>query len=586
MRARWAPCLNTVPETTKYTGCTEKRTVYDANCGTTRWENCCITTVPIGYNDSARGFHSEILAYSPANSRPFLSFMSSTIQRPVALIILDGWGVSAAKDGNAVALAHTPYYDEICSRYPRTNLAAAGESVGLAYGAPATAESGHLNIGAGRVVQTDVARIAQALKNGEFARNPVLQSAMAHAAVAAKPVHLIGMLSDGGVHSAPENLYALLRMAKQEGVRDVFIHGILDGRDVPTRSADIYVEALEIKMADIGIGQIATLCGRFFAMDSLENWERTARAYTMLVHAEGERAADPLTAIRNSFLRGIADEFIAPIVIERDTGTPVATIANGDVVIFFNHRADTMRQLARSLAVPEIGSSSAKPSVEAICLTEYDQSFNLPVAFAPETEGNSLGQVLADRKIANYRIAGIDRYPHVTDFFNAGANSSPFECYLQVDRQRAHDRVSEPELESFKVADRALQFLSSDEPSIFVVNFSAAAMAAETGNLEQTIEAIQYVDTCLGGVVERIREAGGVSIVTASHGGCEEMFDAAGEPNRFTTMNAVPFHVIDDAAPELRLRNDGALCDVAPTMLGILGVEKPLEMTGTDLRAT
>ena len=512
--------------------------------------------------------------------------MNTAIQRPLALIILDGWGFSADTDGNAVALAHTPNYDEICARYPRTFLAASGESVGLAYGARATAESGHLNIGSGRVVQTDLARIAQAVKSGEFARNTVLQPAMAHAAASGKPVHLVGMLSDGGIHAAPESLYALLRMAKHEGVRDVFIHGILDGRDVPPRTADIYVEALEIKMADIGVGRIATLCGRFFAMDSGENWERTARAYTMLVHAEGERAADPRTAVRNSFLRGIADEFIAPIVIERDTGVPMATIGSGDVVVFFNHRADTMRQLARSLAVPEIGSSSAKPAVEAICMTEYDHSFHLPVAFPPESEGNVLGQVLAERKIANYRIAGPDRFPHVTDFFNAGVNSSPFECDQQIELQGTHDRDTEPEMESFKVADRALQFLASEEPSVFVVNFSAAAMAAETGNLEQTIEAVQYVDTCLGGIVEKVREAGGVSIVTASHGACEAMYDEAGQPNRFTSTNSVPFHLIDDAAPEQRLRYDGALCDVAPTLLSILGVEKPLEMTGTDLRTT
>src|SRR5687768_3899939 len=299
--------------------------------------------------------------------------MNSKIQRPLALIVLDGWGFSADVDGNAVALAHTPNYDEICMRYPRTQLAASGESVGLAFGAPGNAEAGHLNMGSGRVVQTDIARIAQAVRSGDFERNNVLQPAMAHAAAAGKPVHLIGLLSDGGVHSSPENLYALLRMAKREGVKDVFVHGILDGRDVPPRTADVYVEALEIKMADIGIGKIATLCGRFFAMDSSENWERTARAYTMLVHAEGERAFDARIAVRNSFLRGIADEFIAPIVVEKDTDVPVATVRDGDVVVFFSHRADTMRQLARSLAVPDPGAASSKPKIEAICLTEYDR---------------------------------------------------------------------------------------------------------------------------------------------------------------------------------------------------------------------
>ena len=512
--------------------------------------------------------------------------MNTENKRPVALIILDGWGISDETNGNAIALAHTPYYDEICSKYPRTRLSASGEQIGLAFGSPGSAEAGHLNIGAGRIVETDIARIAKAIRSGEFEKNPVLQPAMARAAAAGKPVHLIGLLSDGGVHSSPENLYALLRMAKREGVRDVFVHGILDGRDVPPRTADIYVEALEIKMADIGVGRIATLCGRFFAMDSGENWERTARAFTMLVHAEGERAVDARTAVRNSFLRGIADEFIAPIVMEKHTATPVGTVDDGDVVIFFNHRSDTMRQLARSLAVPEVGLSASKPAIEAICLTEYDHNFDLPVAFKSETEGSVLGQVLAGHRIANYRIAGTDRFTHVTSFLNGGADPSIYECGAQVELPAGHHRDYEPELESFKVADRVLQHMKSKEPGFFIVNFSASAIAAETGNLERTIEAIQYVDTCLGGVIEKVREAGGTSIVTASHGSCEQMLDAAGQPNRFTSSNPVPLHIVGDDAGNVRLRGDGSLSDVAPTILGILGVEKPGNMTGTDLRMT
>ncbi|MEO6333687.1 MAG: 2,3-bisphosphoglycerate-independent phosphoglycerate mutase [Pyrinomonadaceae bacterium] len=510
--------------------------------------------------------------------------MNTQNTRPVALIILDGWGISDSTDGNAVALAHTPHYDEICSRYPRTQLSASGEHVGLAAGAPGSAAAGHLNMGAGRVVQTDIARIAKAIRSGDFEQNSVLRPAMVRAASLGMPVHLIGLLSDGGVHSSLENLYALLRMAKREGVREVFVHGILDGRDVPPRTADIYIEALEIKMADIGIGKIATLCGRFFGMDSGENWERTARAFTMLAHAEGERAFDARTAVRNSFLRGIADEFIAPIVLEMDPGVPVATIKEDAVVIFFNHRSDTMRQLARSLAIPEIGSSSAKPSIDAICLTEYDHNFNLPVAFRPETEGCVLGQVLAGSRIANYRVAGTDRFPHVTSFFNGGSDPSIYECGAHVELPVGHRRDSEPEMESFKIADRVLQHISPHEPSLFVINLSASAIAAETGSMERTIEAIQYVDTCLGGIVEKFNDAGGICIVTSSYGSCEEMLDAAGKANRFTTSNAVPLHIVDENLINSRLRNDGSLCDVAPTLLGILGLEKPGSMTGNDLR--
>lgn len=500
---------------------------------------------------------------------------------PLALIILDGWGVSSRTDGNALALAHTPYYDEICAKYPCVELSAAGESVGLASGSPGSAEAGHLNLGAGRVVQTDSSRIARAIRDGEFDHNPVLGPAMSRAASSDKPVHLIGMLSDGGAHSSPDSLYALLRMAKRAGVRDVFVHGILDGRDVPTRTADIYVEALEIKMADIGLGRIATLCGRFFAMDSGENWERTARAFTMLVHAEGERALDSRTAIHNSFLRGLADEFIAPIVLESEPGVPVATVKDGDTVIFFNHRAETMRQLARSLAVPDVGLHSAKPTLDAICLTEYDHSFGLPVAFPPEATGNVLGEVLAQHRIANYRIAGSDRFPHVTNFFNGGTDVSLYECDLHVEHPASAHRDTEPEAESFKVADQAVRSLKG-EPSVLVVNLSASAIAAETGNLDLTREAVQYVDTCLGGIVESVRAIGGVTLITASHGGCEEMLDEAGQPNRFNTRNSVPFHVVSDSS-DVKLRDGGSLCDVAPTMLGLLGVAKPAEMTGEDL---
>ncbi|MGE3467183.1 MAG: 2,3-bisphosphoglycerate-independent phosphoglycerate mutase, partial [Pyrinomonadaceae bacterium] len=300
--------------------------------------------------------------------------------RPVALVILDGWGYAPRTEGNAIAIANTPYYDEICSKYPMTTLSASGTAVGQAEDHPGNAEVGHLNLGTGRVAQTELSKIRSAVASGEFAENPVLTRALTKAKTDGSPVHLIGMLSDADIHSSMENLFALLRMAEDFGLQEVFVHGILDGLDVSERTADIYVEALDIKMADIGVGRIATLCGRYLAMDDGGNWERTARVFTMLVHGEGERSDDAVTAIRNSFLRGISDEFIAPIVLEKEPGVPVATIKNGDLVIFFNHRAETMRQLVRSLCVPE-GSSGAKPSVETVCLTEFDRSFNLPAAF-------------------------------------------------------------------------------------------------------------------------------------------------------------------------------------------------------------
>ncbi|HEV8593778.1 MAG TPA: 2,3-bisphosphoglycerate-independent phosphoglycerate mutase [Pyrinomonadaceae bacterium] len=511
--------------------------------------------------------------------------MNNQNNRPLALIILDGWGHSDQSEGNAIALANTPFYDEISATYPKTTLAAAGNRVGLANGVAGSSEVGHLNLGAGRVVQTNPLRISEAIKSGSFFENQVLQGAFGHASNEGTSVHLVGLLSDGDVHSSSDTLFALLRMAKNEGISDVFVHAILDGRDVPQRTADIYVEALEVKMADIGVGRIATLCGRYFAMDSRENWERTARAFTMLVHAEGERAFDAKAAVRNSFLRGLSDEFVAPIVLENLVGEPVATIKEGDTVIFFNHRADTMRQLCRSVAVPDYGSLSTKPRVNAVCLTEYDRSFNLPVAFEVESQSNMLTHVLGNNRIPNYRIAESDRIAHVVNFFNGGANQSSYEQHVHVPSGSSASRDTEPELQSFKIADQMLQALENDEDAVFIVNLVAADVFAESGSLEKTVEAIQYIDTCLGGIVETIRQANGVALITSSHGHCEGMTaDDDGKRNRRATTNDVPFHLVDDTAGPIMLRRDGSLQDVAPTILGLLGLEQPPEMTGKDLR--
>ena len=509
-------------------------------------------------------------------------------RRPLALVIIDGWGHSPRREGNAIALAHTPFYDEICAKYPRTTLVASGLRVGLTPDAPGSSEVGHLNIGAGRIVQTDVSRISNALKSGKFFENKVLKDAFAKAKANNSSVHLIGLLSDGDVHASPENLFALLRMARNEGVKNVFVHAILDGRDVSPRTADIYVEALEIKMADIGIGKIATLCGRYYAMDRDQNWERTARAYTMLVHAEGEHAQDPVTAIRGSFLRGISDEFIAPVILEEQPGTPVATVKNGDVVIFFNHRSDRMRQLVKSLSVAENSAFTTfgKPKIETVCLTDYDRTFNLPSAFKQDSEENVLAEVFADNGILNCRVTETEKYAHVTYFFNGGVElEHPCEQRVLVPSPKANTYETQPELGCFKVTDKLLRGLEGGENDVFIVNLAAPDMVAHTGNLEKTIEAVQFTDTCLGGILAKIREVNGIALITSDHGNCEEMSDLlTGEPNNSHTANPVPFHLIDEQINGLRLRDGGALEDVAPTILGILGIKKPIEMTGRDLR--
>lgn len=511
--------------------------------------------------------------------------MSYERKGPLALIILDGWGVSPHREGNAIAMAHTPFYDEICERFPSTTLAASGQRIGLAAEAPGNPEAGHRTIGAGRVIQTDAGRIARAIASGEFLRNDCLLSAFGRAVGSGASVHFIGLISDGGVHSSQETLFALLRMAKLSGVKDAFVHGILDGRDVQPRTADVYIEALEIKMQDIGLGKIASMCGRFYAMDSREHWERTARAFTMLVHGEGERSFDAITAIRASFLRGISDEFIAPIVIESSIDVPMAPIKDGDLVVFFNHKAEGMRQLVRSLAIQD--ASAARPRIETVCLTEYDPAFGLPVAFGQQAEDNVLATIFEYCGLRNYRITETARSRHVSSYLNGREQNGTYENRIILPAEAADGLETAPESRSFKIADKTLKAFESDRTGVFVVNFPACDLAAAGGNTDKTIEAIQFVDTCLGGVVEKIREVNGVAVITSSHAGCEDLTGKTGSSAKpGVTSNPVPFHLIDPNNAGFGLASDGSLEDVAPTILGILGLKIPPEMTGRDLRLT
>lgn len=510
--------------------------------------------------------------------------MNSAQNRPIALVILDGWGLSGPPEKNAIFHASTPCFDELRERYPSTELWASGTSVGLPDGMPGNAEIGHMNIGSGRILKTDAVRIAESIASGEFFENEILRAGMERAA--SSRLHLIGLVSDGDIHSSSGTLYALLRMAKRTGVRDAYVHAILDGRDVPPRTADVYIEALEIKMSEIGLGKVASLCGRFFAMDSGENWERTARAFTMLALAEGERFADACTAIRSSFLRGISDEFIAPIVIEQSPGVAVATIRDGDVVVFFNHRADTMRQLVRSIAVPEAGTSvtAAKPALDAVCLTEYERAYNLKVAFPAKAGHVCVASALEQNKIKNYRISDTDRFTHVTDFFNCSTEKpGRHEQRIAVPAANVSMRETEPEMTSFKTTDKLLRAVESDPRGVFIVNLPAADLVAETGNFERTVEAVQYIDTCLGGIIEKVRGYGGAAIITSTHANCiveDDTKRGKGKP----VEKSVPFHLMDDDSRRTRLRSGGTLRDVGATLLALAGVEIPDGMTGRDLR--
>ncbi len=510
---------------------------------------------------------------------------------PLALIILDGFGHSDTREGNAVALADTPYYDELREKYPHTLIEASGTCVGLPGGVMGNSEVGHLNMGAGRVIMTDIRRIDYAVETGDFFRNEAFIAAMDNAKAHGGAVHLMGLLSDGLVHSSQEHLYALIRMAKERGLRDAYVHCFLDGRDTPPSSAQVYVKALQDRIADIGFGEIATLCGRYYAMDRDNRWERTRRAYDLLVSGVGERAEDPLAAIRSSYERGVTDEFVEPVVITRGAGgPPVATIRGGDAVIFFNFRADRARQLTRALAVADFEGFPVpdRPVVDYACFTLYDQTFGLPIAFPQLRHNNILAEVFAAVGVRNYRLAETEKYAHVTYFFNGGTEQEfPSERRLLVPSPKVATYDLMPEMAAFKVTDKILRGIDERETDVFIVNFANPDMLGHTGNLAKTIEAVQHIDTCLGWITKALRTAKGRCLITADHGNCEQMLDPhTGQPHTAHTTNPVPFHLIDPDSLGVKLRPDGALEDVAPTILGLLGIDKPADMSGRDLRET
>ncbi|HEV3468376.1 MAG TPA: 2,3-bisphosphoglycerate-independent phosphoglycerate mutase [Pyrinomonadaceae bacterium] len=508
---------------------------------------------------------------------------------PLALIILDGWGYTAEREANAIALAETPFYDEFLEKYPHTLIEASGTCVGLPDRIMGNSEVGHLNLGSGRVIMTDVRRIDYSVETGEFFSNEPVAAAMDAARARGGALHLMGLLSDGLVHSSQEHLYALLRMAKRRGLPRVYAHCFLDGRDTPPSSALTYVRRLQEKIKEIGCGEIATVCGRYYAMDRDRRWERTERAYRCLVRAEGVRASDPLAAIRSSYERGVTDEFVEPVVVTRADGSPVATIREGDAVVFYNFRADRARQITRALAVEGFDAfpTPARPRVDFVCFTVYDKTFNLPVAFPQLQHKNILAEVFASLGVRNYRLAETEKYAHVTYFFNGGTEVEfPSERRLLVPSPKVATYDLMPEMSAFKVTDKVLRAIDEGETDVFIVNFANPDMVGHTGNLPKTIEAVQYVDTCLGWITKALKTARGTCLITADHGNCEQMLDFnTGQPHTAHTNNPVPFHLIDDDLRGVKLRPDsGSLQDVAPTILGLLGIPQPPDMTGCDLR--
>lgn len=507
---------------------------------------------------------------------------------PIALIIIDGWGYSPMREGNAIALAATPYYDELAEKYPHTLLDASGTRVGLPAGIMGNSEVGHLNIGAGRVIRMDVSRIDYAIETGEFYKNEVIVHAMDGARSRDRALHLMGLVSDGQVHSSQEHLYVLLRMAKARGLQRVFVHCFLDGRDTPPSSAADYVAALERKSAEVGCGQIASLIGRYYAMDRDKRWERTKRAFDLLVHAEGERATDPVQAIKNSYERGVTDEFVEPLAVVAEGGHPVTTIQDGDAVVFFNFRPDRARQLTRALAVPGFSEFPVpgRPKLDFVGFSVYDVTFPVAVAFPSRKHKNVLAEVWGEICVRNYRLAETEKYAHVTYFFNGGVEREyPCELRLLVPSQKIATYDLQPEMSAFKVTDKILRGIEAGVTDVFIINFANPDMVGHTGKLDKTIEACQYVDTCLGWITKSISQARGITVITSDHGNAEQMVDPkTGQPHTAHTTNPVPLHLIDEDSRGLKLREGGALEDVAPTILGLLGVHQPTEMTGRDLR--
>jgi len=508
-------------------------------------------------------------------------------RRLVALVVLDGWGYREEAEANAIALANTPFFDRLWSKFPRTLIHASEERVGLPSGQMGNSEVGHLNLGAGRVVYQDIVRISKSIRTGEFFRIPAFQRTMDGARERGKALHLIGLLSDGGVHSLHTHLYALLEMAKQRRVPRVFVHAILDGRDTPPTSGIRHLENLLRKAREIGAGEVATVGGRYYAMDRDNRWERVERAYRAMVRGEGKESADPAAAVTASYESGKTDEFMEPVVVVRD-GRPAGRISPGDSVIFFNFRADRARELTRALTVEGFDRfpRQERLDLDYACMTAYDETFGLPVGFAPQTMENILASVFAANGIRNLRIAETEKYAHVTYFFNGGEEKEfPGESRILVPSPSVPTYDLQPEMSAHEVADRAVAALASGKVDVMILNFANGDMVGHTGILSAAIRGVEAVDENLGRVVEKVWELGGVALVTADHGNAELMVDPeTGEPHTAHTTNLVPLIFADPGGRGAVLRDDRALEDLGPTILALLGIPIPPEMTGEDVR--
>jgi 2,3-bisphosphoglycerate-independent phosphoglycerate mutase len=513
--------------------------------------------------------------------------------RPIVLTVLDGWGYRAETKGNAIALARKPNYDRLLKDFPNTLIHTSGPYVGLPEGQMGNSEVGHLNMGAGRIVQMDITRVDQLISSGQLFHQPLLLEAMERGR--SRQLHLIGLLSDGGVHSHIQHLFALLQMAKQNKVEKVFVHCFMDGRDTPPHSGIDFIGQLQQKMRELALGQIASVSGRYYAMDRDNRWERIEKAYRAMVHGDTEvKASDPVVAVRNSYEKDVTDEFIVPVTITTkpapgSPALPVGLIRDDDAVIFFNFRADRARQITLALAQPGFDkfSDPARPkNLVYVAMTQYEKTWPwLRYLLAPEKLEHILANVFAERDYKNLRVAETEKYAHVTYFFNGGVEKPfPGEERTLVPSPKVPTYDLKPEMSAAGVADTVIHAIEKGDFDAIIMNFANADMVGHSGKLEATIKAVETVDECLGRIFQTLRPRGGAWIITADHGNAETMIDpVTGGPHTYHTTNPVPFILLTEDG-NLRLQPGGSLRDIAPTLLGVLGLPEPAEMTGRDLR--
>lgn len=504
------------------------------------------------------------------------------MKKPVILMILDGFGVGleAEKRGDAIKAAKKPNIDKLFAENPVTKIGASGLDVGLPDGQMGNSEVGHTNIGAGRIVYQELTRITKSIEDGEFFENEALLKAVDNAAQEGKALHIMGLLSNGGVHSHNTHMYAIVELAKKKGVKNVYVHAFLDGRDVPPTSGKDFVEECANKLKEIGLGKIATVMGRYYAMDRDNRWDRVEKAYSAMVYGEGNKACCPVKAVEESYANDVTDEFVVPTVCEENE-----TVKPGDSIVFFNFRPDRAREITRTFVDPEFKGFERKNGffpLTYVCMTQYDASMpNVEVAFKPQSLKNTIGEYISNKGMTQLRIAETEKYAHVTFFFNGGVEQ-PYEGEdrILVKSPAVATYDLQPEMSAYEVTDKLVAAIKTGKYDMIILNYANCDMVGHTGVFEAAVKAVEAVDECVGKVVTAIREMDGVALITADHGNADKMIDTDGSPFTAHTTNLVPFCVVGYPC---ELREGGRLADIAPTMLKIMGLPQPAEMTGESI---